>query len=136
MRTYAYFSLGLAHRRVGSYAEAVTVLERARTIVQESHTGLEYEPPIASFLASAYVDSGDTGRALRSAEEAVTLVRRRRLRHLEPWAHFAIGYVLLRARGLESRNAIEAALGDALRSSRKRGLRFWEPLICLDGACQ
>jgi class 3 adenylate cyclase/tetratricopeptide (TPR) repeat protein len=134
MRTYAYFSLGLAHRRVGSYAEAVTVLERARTIVQESHTGLEYEPSIASFLASAYVDSGDMGRALRSAEEAVTLVRQRRLRHLEPWAHLALGYVLLRARGLESRNAIEAALGDALRSSREIGMKMSEPFIVLERA--
>jgi adenylate cyclase len=134
MRTHAYVSLGLAYWRVGSYAEAVTALERARAILQESHAGLEYEPQIATALAKAYVDNGDTGRALREAEKAVTLVLQRRLRHLEPAAHHALGYVLLRARGLEGRSAIEAALGDALRCSQETGIRMFEPYLCLERA--
>src|SRR5262249_59904828 len=84
--------------------------------------------------ALAYVESGDPGRALRVAEEAVTLVRQRGVRVHEPGTQFSLGYVLLRARGLESRSAIEAALGNALRSSREMGLKIWEPFICLERA--
>ena len=57
-------AIGQAYLRVGSYPEAVTVFERAQAIVQESHAGLEYESQIASALARAYVESGDSGRAL------------------------------------------------------------------------
>jgi adenylate cyclase len=90
-RVFAYIRLGEAYLRVLSYAEAVTALERARAIIQESHTGLEAEPWAASALALAYVDSGDPGRALRAGEEAVTLVRQRGPRPQEPYTQFALG---------------------------------------------
>src|SRR5262249_20271311 len=64
----------------------------------------------------------------------VTIVRKRRVRNFEADAHLALGYVLLRARGLESRGAIEAALGDALRSLRKIRPNIVEPFICLERA--
>jgi adenylate cyclase len=134
MRAYAYEVLGCAYRRAGSHPEAVSALERARAIVQESHTGLEYEPRIVSALAEAYADSGDPSRALRAAEEAVTLVRQRGVRSHEPGVQLVLGHVLLRARGLESRDAIEAALGDALRSSREVGMKMLEPFIYLERA--
>jgi tetratricopeptide (TPR) repeat protein len=69
-RTQGCLSLGQACLRVGSYREAVTVLERSQAIVQESHAGLEFESQIASALARAYVENGDSGRALRAAEKA------------------------------------------------------------------
>jgi tetratricopeptide (TPR) repeat protein len=134
MRGFALLMLGRAYLSVRSYPEAVVALERARAIAQESHTGLEIEPYIVSTLARAYVDSGDPSRALRAAEEAVTLVRLGGARVQEPGTQFALGYVLLRAKGLESRNAIEAALGEAVRSSREIGLKIWEPSICLERA--
>jgi class 3 adenylate cyclase/tetratricopeptide (TPR) repeat protein len=134
MRTHANVSLGQAYRRVGSYTEALTALERGRTILQESHTGLEYEPQITLALAKVYAASGDSGRGLRAAEEAVTLVRQGRLRHLEPDAHFTLGYALLRAKGIESRKAIEAALGDAFRGTREIGTKLLEPFIYLERA--
>jgi ATP/maltotriose-dependent transcriptional regulator MalT len=98
-------------------------------IVQESHTGLEYEPQIAWNLATVYLGNGDPSRALREAGEAVTLVRQRRLRHVEPWAQLVLAQVLLRTGGLESRKAIEAALGDALRITREIGVKMSEPFI-------
>src|SRR5262249_8587958 len=49
----------------------------------------------------------------------------------EPVAQLALGYVLLRARGRESRHEIEAALGDAFRSSRQIGMKLVEPFIYL-----
>jgi hypothetical protein len=64
----------------------------------------------------------------------VTLVRQRGVRLYEPGAQFALGYVLLRARGLESRSAIETALGDALRASREIGHKWAEPFIYLERA--
>ena len=64
----------------------------------------------------------------------MTLVRQGRLRHLEPVAQLALGYVLLRARGLESRSAIGAALGDALRGAREIGSKMLEPRIHLERA--
>ena len=134
MRAYAYMWLGYAYVRVRSYPEAVNALERARAIVEESHTVLEFEPNIISILARAYVENGDPSRALRAAEEAVTLVRQRGVRYHEPGAQFGLGYVLLRARGLESWSAIEAALEEALRSSREIGAKSWEPWICLQRA--
>ena len=39
-RAVAYVHLGQAYLHAGSYAEAVTWLERSRTIVRESHAGL------------------------------------------------------------------------------------------------
>jgi len=134
MRAFAYLMLGYAYRRVRSYPKAVTALERARAIVQESHTGLEYEPEIVWNLALAYVENSDRSRAVQAAEEAVTLARQRGVRACEPGTQFALGYVLLRASGVESRNAIEAALGEALRSSREIGLKVWEPFIFLERA--
>ncbi len=134
LRAYAYKSLGQAYMRVRLYPEAVTALESVRAIVQESHTAFEFETEAVSAVAEAHVGSGDHSRALQAADEAVTLVRLRGLRQLEPGAQLALARVLLRTSGLESRSAIEAAFGDALRSSRETGQKIFEPFICLERA--
>jgi adenylate cyclase len=133
MRAFAYSYLGCAYLRVRSYPEAVTALELARAIVQESRTAIEVEQQIVSGLAEAYLGTGDPTRALRAAKEAVQLVRQR-ARLFEPDVQFTLAYVLLRAKGLESQSTIEAALGGALRSSREMGMKIWEPFICLERA--
>ena len=61
----------------------------------------------------------------------MTLVRQRGARIYEAVAQLVLGWILLFAKGLESRNAIEAALGEALRSSREIGQKSLEPHICL-----
>jgi hypothetical protein len=80
------------------------------------------------------VQNGDPTRALKAAEEAVRIVGQRRVRYHEPAAQFALGYVLLRARGLQSRSGIDAAFEEALRSTREIGAKSWEPWICLERA--
>ena len=134
LRAKAYKRLGQAYVRVRSYPEAVTALESVRAIVQESHTAFEFETEAVSAVAEAHVGSGDHSRALQAADEAVMLVRLRGLRLLEPGAQLALARVLLRTSGLESRSAIEAAFGDALRSSRETGQKIFEPFICLERA--
>jgi tetratricopeptide (TPR) repeat protein len=76
-RVFAYAELGQAYNNAGSYAEAVTSLERSRAIVRESHAGFEIEPYAAAALAEAYAYSGEPDRALRTAEEAVAQARQR-----------------------------------------------------------
>jgi hypothetical protein len=108
----------------------VTSLERCREIVRESHAAFEIEPPAAAALAEACAYGGEPDRALRTAEEAVTGARQRCL-GMVPLAQLSLARVLLRTRGLASRNAIEAALEEASRLSRKMEFKLLEPLFCV-----
>jgi tetratricopeptide (TPR) repeat protein len=132
-RVLAYWQLGRAYLRMGSYAEAVTSSERSRAIVRESHAAFELEPLAATALAEAYAYSGDPDRALRTAEEAVAAARQRALGML-PFAQLALARVLLRTKGLASRDAIEAALEELSRVARQMGLRMFEPFVCVERA--
>jgi tetratricopeptide (TPR) repeat protein len=129
----AYAQLGRAYRHAGSYAEAVTSLERSRAIVRESHAAFEFEPFAVAVLAEAYAYTTEPDRALRTAEEAVALARQR-APGLEPFAQLALARVLLRTKGLASRSAIEAALEEVSRLVRQMEMRILEPFVSLERA--
>jgi tetratricopeptide (TPR) repeat protein len=132
-RSFAYAHLGQAYFETGSYAEAVTSLERSREIARESHTAFEIEPFAAAFLAETYACSGEPERALQMAEEAVTGARQRGIVHL-PLARLVLARVLLRTKGLASRAAIEATLEEASRLVRQMEFKMHEPFICVERA--
>jgi class 3 adenylate cyclase/tetratricopeptide (TPR) repeat protein len=134
LRVFAYGELGLAYHNAGAHAEAVTSLERAREIAQESHAGFEFEPYVAAALAEAYAYSGEPDHALRTAEEAVAGASQRAALAFQPLAQLALARVLLRTRGLASRSAIEAALDEVSRLTRQMNFKVFDPFICLERA--
>jgi hypothetical protein len=131
-RVHHYLQLGRAYLYVGSYAEAVTSLERSRAIVRESHVGFEFEPVAAAHLAEAYAHS-EPDRALRTAEQAVTRTRQRCL-GLLPYAQLALARVLVRTKGLAARGAIETALEELSQTIGQMGVKMFEPFVCLERA--
>jgi tetratricopeptide (TPR) repeat protein len=133
LRVFAYAELGLAYYNAGSYAEAVTSLERSRAIARESHAGFEIEPYAIAALAEAYAHSGEPDRALRTAEEAVAAARQRSP-GFQPLAQLALARVLLLTKGLASRNVIEVALEEASRLTRQMEFKLFEPFVCLERA--
>jgi adenylate cyclase len=133
IRAFAYTQLGRAYVRLGSYAEAVTSLERSRQIVRESHTGHEIEPLALAVLAEACAHTAEPDRALRTAEEAVAGARQR-APGMEPFAQLALARVLLRTKGPASRSAIEAALEEVSRLARQQELKTFEPFVSLERA--
>ena len=111
----------------------MTSLERSRAIVRESHTGFEIDAFAAAVLAEIYTYTGESDRALRTAEEAVAGARQR-APGLQPFAQLALARVLLRTKGLAARGAIEAALEELSRLARQMELKMLEPFVCVERA--
>jgi tetratricopeptide (TPR) repeat protein len=132
-RIFAYAHLGHAYFEVGSYAEAVTALEKSREIVRESHTGFEMDPAAATWLAEVYAYSGEPERALQLAEEAVIGARGRGVVVLA-WTRIILARVLLRTKGLASRREIEASLDEASGLVRQMEFRMTEPFLHVERA--
>jgi hypothetical protein len=51
-----------------------------------------------------------------------------------PFAELALARVLLRTKGLVSRDAIEAALEEVSRLTRQMEFRLFDPFVCLERA--
>jgi adenylate cyclase len=130
-RAFASVELGRVYLRLGLYAEAVTSLERSRTIIRESHTAFEIEPWAASPLAEAYAYTDEPDRALATAKEAVSAARQR-APGLEPFTHLSLARVLLRTKGLTARGAIEGALEETSRLARQMGLKTFDAFVCIE----
>jgi tetratricopeptide (TPR) repeat protein len=133
IRVFAYAELGQAYHNAGSYAEAVTSLERAREIARESHAGFEIEPYATAVLAEAYACSGEPDRALETAEEAVAQARQR-APAWQPLAQLALARVFLRTKGLAAEGAIEAALREGANLTQQMEFKIFEPFFHVERA--
>jgi class 3 adenylate cyclase/tetratricopeptide (TPR) repeat protein len=127
-RAVAYTQIGRGYLSLGSYAEAVTSLERAREIAHESHVAFEVESFASAFLAEAYAQNGEPERALRTAEEALNRARQSSI-GLLPSVLWEFARTHLLTRGLASHDAIEAALDEASGLVQRMEFKLLEPFI-------
>jgi tetratricopeptide (TPR) repeat protein len=100
---FAGTTLGSAHVQDGSWAEAVEVLERARSLVQKDRLGILKTLNLCP-LARAYLGRGDGRKARELADEAV---------RSGTWialAQLTLARVLLGTEGSRAADAVEAAL--------------------------
>jgi adenylate cyclase len=124
-------SLGQALAHAGS-SEALEVAERSVALCRESGTSLENEGQYLAALAEACVVTGDLARALRLAEEAVEVGRRRGIRRYEIDAWLALARAERAAGDPDSlRRAHEAlaqvdALAEATRAPNWRHVAEFE----------
>jgi len=128
---WALGSLAQTLAHAGS-SEALEVAERSVALSREHGTTLEGEGQHLAALAEACVLTGDLGRALRVAEEAVEVGRRRGIRRYELDAWLALARVL-RANGdaaslAGARDALAQvdALADAFRGPNWRCVAEFE----------
>ena len=128
---WALGSLAQVLAHAGS-SESLGVAERSVALCRERCTSLEGEGQHLAALAEACVLAGDLGRALRVAEEAVEVGRRRGIRRYELDAWLALARVL-RANGdatslARARDALAQvdALADATKGPNWRCVAEYE----------
>jgi tetratricopeptide (TPR) repeat protein len=124
-------SLAQALAHAGS-SEALEVAERGVALCRERGTVREGEGRLLATLAEACVVTGDLPRALRTAEEAVEVARRRGTRRCEIDARLALARALRahgdatsRARAREALAQVDA-LADATRAPNWRHVAEFE----------
>ncbi|MGH7287136.1 MAG: tetratricopeptide repeat protein, partial [Myxococcota bacterium] len=128
------YSLGIAHLLDDNSREAVSYLERAAAIHEETG-GAPFEAANSlSRLAVAYADLGQPERARETAARGLALVRERRLPVLVALALIMQVQVLRKTQGAEAREAIEAALAEAEALVESTGIRSWQPFIHVERA--
>jgi class 3 adenylate cyclase/tetratricopeptide (TPR) repeat protein len=133
-RVLAYASLGDARMLRGESAAAVDAFERALAIGQDRRTARQAEAGILALLAEARCALGDFRWARETAGRALAMARERGMRKLECMAHLALARVLLRDEGRHARDAIEAALAQALGLVDETGAKRYAPFIHVERA--
>jgi tetratricopeptide (TPR) repeat protein len=128
-RAGAQTTLGQAHFFTGQWAEAAAALEGGLAIVAERRTGLQLEPTWMARLAEAYLELGDSARAVATAERALMLARQR---GTEVWridALLALARIRRRVDGRAAADAVGALLDDAGAAVAAIGARSMTPLV-------
>jgi class 3 adenylate cyclase/tetratricopeptide (TPR) repeat protein len=128
-RVIALAYLGRAHALASQWPEAVDALERSLELARSRRTGLETEPAILADLAAALAHTGREEPALRLANEASQVARRRGLRLDEAFAELTLARVLLDTGGRSKRRPARKHLDRALELARATGARCLEAAV-------
>jgi tetratricopeptide (TPR) repeat protein len=130
-RVVALAYLGRAHALRAEWPEAVAALERSLALARARRTGLEAEAAVLADLAEASLGAGDGERALRLANEAVEVARRRGQKIGECVANRVLARVLLEKSAGTKRRLARKYLDRALSLARETGALALEPAIHL-----
>lgn len=128
-RVVALAYLGRAHALRGEGPAAVAALERSLALARTRRTGLEAEAAVLADLAEACRTTGDVERALRLANEAVEVARRRGQRIDECAGNRALARALLDRSGAARRRPARKYLDRALALARETKALALEPAI-------
>jgi predicted ATPase/class 3 adenylate cyclase len=125
-QTIALAYLGRAHALLSEWPAAVSALERSLALARLRKTGLETEAAILADLATALLASRSPQRALRIANEASQVARRRGLLLDEGLADLVLARVLLATSRGAKRRPARKHLERALALARSIGARSLE----------
>ena len=119
----------VADARAGRFAEALARAESNLATIREHRVGLYYEPVLLATIARSQLGLGEPGDALAAAEEAVEIMKVRRLATCALSAPIALAQVLIATQGAAARDRIMPVLARAMRVARASGAGAFEPQI-------
>jgi adenylate cyclase len=128
-RIWALYNLGYARFMVGEPDEAIAALERSIELGREARTGLENDSYRVAGLSEALLGAGDTARALRAAEESVSLARERGSEVSFAVCYRVLADALLASNGPGKVAAAQEALEKATAAAEATGFRSELPFI-------
>ena len=109
-RATAYCLLGFAHLARREFAQAIEVEEEALRIMNDTRTGMQYEPLALAALAEGQLERDDMEGASETAERGVQLAARYGMRTHEGQCRMVLGRALTRSRPTEARAELDRAL--------------------------
>ena len=133
-RLYAHERLARMLTRAGPAQEALSLAERAATIVRDAGMVRAWEARVLTTLAEAQLAAGQLDDARATAEEATSAGRRIGTRIYEAEAQLALARVLLRRGGAGTAHAIRSALDRGEALSAETGAKNLQPFIHLERA--
>ena len=132
LRAGAYDSLGVALIMAEQWEESVAAFEKALALSRDSGTLLQSEALLLANMAEAYRGLGEGRRARKTAEEAVSIARKRRTAMHECRAYLYLGRTLVRTEGKSGARRAEKPLEKALEIVERTGARAYEPFIRIE----
>jgi class 3 adenylate cyclase/tetratricopeptide (TPR) repeat protein len=120
----------LVHLLRREWPEAERMLEASLARLHSTRSSLSDEPYRLIGLSMVAEGLGDLARALRHADEAIEVARRRGNAVAEVRASLQRGQVLLAARGAAALLDVETELDAAATQARAIGCRLVEPELC------
>ena len=124
----AHRMLGAAHLLAQSFQKAVSVLEEGLVLAREERAGLRWEPYLLTHLADAHLAIGHPDPRA-SAEAALDLARRRKLKLAEGLANVTRARILIRTQVLPASAEIERSLARATELVDETGAECQRPRI-------
>jgi len=109
-RTTSYCLLGYAHLARGEWLEAIDVEEEALRIMNDTRTGMQYEPLSLAALAEAQLGLDDMEGACETAERGAEVAARYGMRTHQGQCRMVLGRALTRPRPPEARAELDRAL--------------------------
>jgi tetratricopeptide (TPR) repeat protein len=129
----AYDSMGVACFMSERYHDALEYSERSLRIARESGTLLQSEAVFVTNLAAACVGTGDLGRGIALARDAVAIARERHTPLFECRALLVCLRALL-AGGAEHADEAATTLADALAIVERTGAAGYEPFLRVEAS--
>jgi len=121
--------IGMAHLVAGKWEEAVDSFSQSLAISREHRTGLQTLVLNLAFLAEAQLGAGLGEAAQASAQEALALAQRQRVRGFECLARVSLARVLRVRQGIASRDAIGSQLDAAASIVDEAGVAAFAPFV-------
>jgi class 3 adenylate cyclase/tetratricopeptide (TPR) repeat protein len=134
MRITARGALGIAHRLMGQWPEAIAALEAARSLLHQMDAVRFFEPLCVAELAHARLGAGELAAAAALAEEAVALARRigTPLYELRAWR--VLARTAVKRHDEEGPAPVERALAEAAALVERTGARAMLPFLACERA--
>jgi tetratricopeptide (TPR) repeat protein len=126
---YALATLARAHNLRAEWAQAAAASKRGLALAQTRRTGIAWEGQLRYILAEAQLGLGDVEAARLTAEDSITVSRRRGVRTWELMGELVLARALLAAGGATNVEAAAAALDRALALTGETGALSIEPFI-------
>jgi tetratricopeptide (TPR) repeat protein len=126
---FAYACLGAAFGMKQEWGEAVAILERARRVIAEGGSGLNWEAYILAHLAGAYHGVGDFRQAGLVSDAAIDVGRKRSTPVLGMPAYPTRACILRSMKGASAREEIANVLREAAALIDETGAEGWRPFV-------
>ncbi len=127
--TVAASALGRAHLVGRRWSQGQKSLDYALSQARRNKLGLEAEASYLALLAEAQAGTGELEKALATAQEAVTVARRKKTLFWELQAQISLAGILLRRKQVEDQRRIPKVLARAIELVAKTGGEVMRPFV-------
>jgi tetratricopeptide (TPR) repeat protein len=128
-RLVAHTVMALAYMCRREWDEAIEAGTRALEIMEETGTGLQYEPWIRAHLATARLEAGEPLEAIALARVGVDLARKRNVAIFELDCLVALARALLLAHGAVARSEVRDLAAQADACIARTGAQFYSAWV-------